>query len=110
VPASFAPLNPALGIPDFVPYSNDMTHRNAFRGPGAWNLDVAVTKQFPPTDRVKMEVRAEGFDLLNHQNYYVNPTTLVYAGPTVIPLEVTELKGGLGSFACILTLGVPHIL
>lgn len=99
VPASFAPLNPALGISDFGPYPSNMTHRNAFRGPGAWNLDVAVSKQFPLTERVKMEFRAEGFDLLNHHNYYVNPTTLAYAGPTAIPLEVTELKGGLGSLA-----------
>lgn len=99
VPASFAPLNPVLGISDFGPYPSDMTHRNAFRGPGAWNLDMALTKKFALTDRIGMEFRAEGFDVLNHHNYYVNTATLAYAGPTTTPLEVTELKGGLGSLA-----------
>ena len=99
VPASFAPLNPSLGISDFGPYPANMTHRNAFRGPGAWNLDMALSKKFALTERVSLEFRAEGFDVLNHHNYYVNTSTLAYAGPTTTPLEVTELKGGLGSLA-----------
>lgn len=99
MPASFAPLDPNLGISDFGPYPANMTHRNAFRGPGAWNLDMALSKRFALTDRVGMEFRAEGFDVLNHHNYYVNTSTLAYNGPTTTPLEVTELKGGLGSLA-----------
>lgn len=99
VPASFAPLNPALGISDFGPYPSNMTRRNAFRGPGAWNLDMALSKKFTLTERIGMEFRAEGYDILNHHNYYVNTSTLAYAGQTATPLEVTELKGGLGSLA-----------
>jgi len=99
VPASFAPLDPALGISDYGPFPSNMTHRNAFRGPGAWNLDSALSKKFRVTERVGMELRAEGFDVLNHHNYYVNTTNLYYDGPTTIPLQVTELKGGLGSSA-----------
>jgi hypothetical protein len=99
LPASFAPLDPALGISDFGPFPSNMTHRNAFRGPGAWNLDSALSKKFRVTERVGMELRAEGFDVLNHHNYYVNTTNLYYDGPTTIPLQVTELKGGLGSSA-----------
>jgi outer membrane receptor protein involved in Fe transport len=98
VPASFAPLNPTLGISDFGPYPTGMTGRNAFRGPGAWNADLALDKKFNLTERLGMEFRAEGFDLLNHHNYYVNTTTLAYFGPGS-PLQVTELKGGLGSLA-----------
>jgi hypothetical protein len=99
VPASFAPLDPALGISDFGPFPSNMTHRNAFTGPGAWNLDSALTKTLKVRDRVEMEFRAEGFDALNHHNYYVNTTNLYYDGPTTTPLQVTELKGGLGSAA-----------
>jgi hypothetical protein len=98
-PASFAPLNSALGISDFGPFPAGMTHRNAFRGPGAWNIDVAMDKTFPITEGVKAEFRAEGFNVLNHHNYYVNTTNLYYAGPTTTPLTVTEEKGGLGSLA-----------
>jgi len=78
-----------------------MTHRNAFRGPGAWNTDLAVAKSFAVTERVKLEFRAEGFDIFNHHNYYVLPTNLYYVSdaPGTPPLDVTALKGGLGSTA-----------
>jgi len=99
VPASFAPLDPALGISDFGPFPSNMTHRNAFTGPGAWNLDLALSKKFKVTERIGMEFRAEGFDILNHHNYYVNTTNLYYDGATATPLQITELKGGLGSLA-----------
>jgi hypothetical protein len=99
LPASFAPLNPTLGMSDFGPFPSTMMHRNSLRGPGAWNADADVEKSFPITERVAMQFRAEGFDLLNHHNYYVNTTTLDYGGPTTTPLFVNEEKGGLGSLA-----------
>ena len=98
-PASYAPLDPALGISDFGPYPANMTGRNQFRGPGAWNLDMAVSKNFKLTERFALQFRAEGFDAFNHHNYYVNTTTLAYNGPQAQPIEVTELKGGLGTLA-----------
>jgi hypothetical protein len=98
VPASFAPLDSALGISDFGPFPNGMTGRNAFRGPGAWNTDIGLAKRFPITERVGLEFHAEGFDVFNHHNLYVT-TDLDYPGPTTPPLTVTELKGGLGSLA-----------
>jgi outer membrane receptor protein involved in Fe transport len=100
---SFAPLNSALGISDFGPYPGNMTGRNAFRGPGAWNLDLAIGKSFTLTERMKLEFRAEGFDLLNHHNYYVNALNLdannfgVNSVGVPIPVVVTALKGGLGT-------------
>ena len=99
VPASFAPLNSELGISDFGPFPSNMTRRNSFRGPGSWNTDFAVSKKFPVTERVNMEFRAEGFDIFNHHNYYVNTSDLLYAAPTTKPISVTLLKGGLGSLA-----------
>lgn len=99
LPASFAPLDPQLGISDFGPFPANMTRRNAFSGPGAWNSDVSVSKRFPLTERVGLELHAEGFDVFNHHNYYINSTLLQYNGATTTPLQVTELKGGLGSLA-----------
>jgi hypothetical protein len=99
VPASFAPLNPVLGISDFGPYPSNMIRRNSFRGPGAWNFDMAVDKTFPLKERMNLEFRAEGFDVFNHHNFYVNTTNLAYFSPTTTPLVVNELKGGLGSLA-----------
>ena len=99
VPASFAPLNSTLGISDFGPFPSNMTGRNSFRGPGAWNLDAAVQKNFKITERYGLEFRAEGFNIFNHHNMYVNTTNLYYAGPTATPIEVVGLKGGLNTIS-----------
>ena len=65
--------NPAYGgISDFGPYPANMTHRNSFSGPGAWNVDLAVSKSFSIREGLNLEARAEGFNILNHANLYVN--------------------------------------
>jgi hypothetical protein len=79
-----------------------MTQRNAFVGPGAWNTDVAVSKNFKVTERAGLDFRAEGFDILNHHNLYVNQSALsVTNTPGTIgpPLPVIALKGGLNTIA-----------
>jgi hypothetical protein len=77
-----------------------MTARNAFRGPGAWNLDTALSKNFKLTERFGLTFRAEGFNIFNHHNMYVFSPDLEYGGgPTTTPITVTGLKGGLNSFA-----------
>jgi Carboxypeptidase regulatory-like domain/TonB dependent receptor len=99
LPASFGPLNPALGISDYGPFPAGMIHRNAFRGPGAWNLDAALQKDFRVTERFGLTFRAEGFNIFNHHNMYVQSTSLFYASQTTTPFVVTGLKGGLNNFA-----------
>jgi hypothetical protein len=100
VPAFDHSLNPTLGISDLGPFPSTMTHRNSFRGPGAWNSDAALQKDFPITERVGLQFRVEGFDFLNHHNYYVNTTGLYYTGGAEsTPLTVPEEKGGLGTLA-----------
>jgi hypothetical protein len=99
LPKNFVPLNSTLGISDFGPFPSDMMRRNSIRGPGAWNFDASLHKTFPVTERVGMEFSADGIDLLNHHNYYVNTSTLDYGGITTTPLYVQELKGGLGTLA-----------
>ncbi len=89
-----APYNSTIGISDFGPFPSDMMRRNSLRGPGAWNVDTAVKKTFPITERIGLEFGAEGITVLNHHNYYVNTTTL--AGPGGF---VNEERGGLGSTA-----------
>jgi hypothetical protein len=100
IPAFDHSLNSTLGMSDLGPFPSSMTARNAFRGPGAWNADMAMQKSFPITERVGMEFHAEGFNIFNHHNYYVNTTGLVYTdGTASAPLQVPELKGGLGTLA-----------
>ena len=97
-PGNLNPFDPVLGISDFGPYPVDMTRRNAFRGPGWWNFDLAASKSFSLTERVKLELRAEGFDLFNHHNLYVNALNLDVANfPGAVTVDA--LKGGLNTNA-----------
>jgi hypothetical protein len=94
--ANETPFDPTLGISDFGPYPGNMTGRNMFRGPGAWNFDAAITKSFALTERLKLEFRAEGFDVFNHHNFYTLQTNLDAANFPGAPITVSALKGGLG--------------
>ena len=46
--------------------------RNHFYGPGYGTWDASLFKNFTLTERVKMQFRAEGFNILNHPQY-TNP-------------------------------------
>jgi len=92
--------NAALGgIADFGPFPTDMTARNGFRGPGGWNLDLALSKSFPLTERLKLEFRAEGFNIFNHHDMFVNGFFADAANFAGGPVIITGKKGGLGALA-----------
>ncbi len=88
-----------LGVSDFGPYPALMTHRNAFRAPGAWDFDMAVGKNFKLTERLGLEFRAEGFNLFNHHDMFVNGFFNDAANFTGTSVMVSGKKGGLGSLA-----------
>ena len=46
-----------------------------------------------------MEFRAEGFNVFNHHNFYVNAEDNYYTAPTTVGLKIMEEKGGLGNEA-----------
>ena len=56
----------AFGLP--APGSTGMG-RNVFQGPMFWDMDGAVSKSFQPLERLKLTVRMEAFNALNHPNY-----------------------------------------
>jgi hypothetical protein len=43
--------------------------RNFARGFGAWQLDMAVRRDFPITERLRLQFRVEAFNLFNTPNY-----------------------------------------
>ncbi len=106
-PANGYPANPALYnsltqtgflISDWGPFPATMVARNSFRGPGAWTFDAAVSKTFPIHEQINVEFRAEGFDLLNHHNLFIqeglNDVANVGDG---VPVPITASKGGIGN-------------
>jgi hypothetical protein len=48
--------------------------RNTIRTPGELDLDLAVGRKFPIRERLKLEFRAEAFNMLNHTNFQ-SPST-----------------------------------
>jgi Carboxypeptidase regulatory-like domain len=42
--------------------------RGALRAPGTWNLDFSAAKDFRITERLKMQLRGDAFNALNHTN------------------------------------------
>ncbi len=49
--------------------------RGMFRGPGQWNVDTSIFKDFPIAERLKVQFRAEAFNLLNHANFALGSDT-----------------------------------
>jgi hypothetical protein len=64
-------VNPIVGISDFGPFPANMNARNAFRGPGFWNVDVSIAKTFPINERMKLQFRGELYNAFNHANLFL---------------------------------------
>lgn len=63
--------NPLTGTSDFGPFPSTMTGRNVFRTPGNWKLNLGVYKNFSITERFKLQLRGEAYNLFNHSNLYL---------------------------------------
>ena len=63
-------VNPITETSDFGPYPADMTERNAVRGPGAWNVDLSLSKRFRFGSRYAVQLRFEAYNLFNHANMF----------------------------------------
>ena len=61
----------------------DGAGRNIFVGPSYVNLDLGITKDFHLSERVKMQLRAEGFNALNHPNFD-NPQNASVGSPSIL--------------------------
>ena len=73
-------------------------HRNAYSGPGYWNLNFVAAKTFKLTERFNMQFRAEFYNAFNHSNYYINAGNLDVeqgTGVTAIQAVKGEPGGGL---------------
>jgi hypothetical protein len=97
-PALVIPGGPKQGISDWGPFPATMVARNSFRGPGAWTFDAAVSKIFPIHEQINVEFRAEGFDLLNHHNLFIQEgLNDVFNVGDGVPVPITASKGGIGN-------------
>ena len=58
-PMAFKNVNSGLGT----------APRNFARGFGAWQMDLAVRREFPIREKLKLQFRAEAFNIFNHPNF-----------------------------------------
>jgi hypothetical protein len=47
---------------------DDALPRNTYRRPGSYFQDIAVSRVIPLRERVRLQLRAEFYNLLNHAN------------------------------------------
>ena len=72
------PLNPTTSLPT----GQGDLGRNALRAFGATQWDFALHREFPIHESVKLQFRAEIFNLLNHPNFGPPSGDLFYPGAT----------------------------
>lgn len=77
-------VNPITGNSEFGPWPNNMTGRNSFYGPGSYNLDLGIYKLFALTERFKLQLRGEMYNVQNHSNLYVNTGDVDLASTSII--------------------------
>ena len=64
--------------------------RNTGRGPNFWTFDVRVMRQFSLTEKARLQLTAEGFNLMNHTNF---ATVNNVVGPNFAPpFDVKGMK------------------
>jgi hypothetical protein len=81
--------------------------RNKVRGLGAWQLDIALRRQFKLTEKVNVQLRAEAFNLFNHPNFGRIQTFL---GATTFGRATNMLGTQLGGLSPLYQIGGPRSL
>lgn len=79
--------------------------RNFARGFGAWQMDLAARRDFPINERLKLQFRAEAFNLFNHPNFgSISP----YFGTTTFGQATSTLANSLGVLNPLYQMGGPR--
>jgi hypothetical protein len=81
--------------------------RNFTRGFGAWQMDVAVRREFPLHERLKLQFRAEAFNIFNHPNFGAVNASYGY---TTFGLATQTLAQSLGGLSPLYQIGGPRSL
>ena len=94
-PNAFTAVNSGLGD----------TPRNFARVFGDWQMDLAARREFPIHERLKLQFRAEAFNIFNHPNFgTVNP----YFGSPSFGQATATLASSLGILSPLYQQGGPR--
>src|SRR5712691_10218911 len=84
--------------------------RNLFQGPNFWNLDSGLLKNIGMTERFKLQIRAEFFNVLNHTNWE-NPRNASTGSPNIQSTVFGQTccsSASLPSSATVIAIGEPN--
>jgi hypothetical protein len=99
----------ALGAFAF-PFGGETGTRNVARGPGFWNLDMSVLKDFkmPWSENQVLQFRTDAFNIFNHPNF--EPPNATLQAPGNFGTINSTIPGPDGnSYARQLQLGLKYI-
>ena len=81
--------------------------RNFARGFGTSQIDMAMRRTFPIIDQIKLQFRAEAFNVINHPNFgYIDP----YFGDVQFGQATEMLNQSLGNLSPLYQQGGPRSL
>jgi hypothetical protein len=114
-PGCFGPFCPPPTDANGNPLRQGTLGRNALRAFGAWQWDFALHRDFPIRESLKLQFRAEMFNLLNHPNFgppvsdMSNATQFGLATQT-LGQSLTGSNVGSGAFNPLYQIGGPRSL
>ena len=88
---------PATGLGD--------APRNFVRAFGAWQMDMAIRRDFPIHEQVRLQFRAEAFNIFNHPNF---GTINANFGETTFGQATATLANSLGVLSPLYQMGGPR--
>jgi hypothetical protein len=79
--------------------------RNFARGFGAWQIDLAIRREFAIREKLKLQFRAEAFNILNHPNFGTVNTNF---GQSTFGQATGTLANSLGVLNSLYQMGGPR--
>ncbi len=80
--------------------------RNVLRGFPLYQVDLALRRQFDLTERVRLQLRGEAFNLLNRPNFADPDGNLTFGSPFGVSTQM--LNRGLGGLNALYQIGGPR--
>ena len=87
--------NSVVGGNPFTCSGLRLPDRNAFYGPGYWNIDWNFYKNFKLTERFTMQFRSEFYNIFNHHNQYISTLNLDVSAISGASPYIQSEKGGI---------------
>lgn len=93
---------PCYSLSDFVPSLSETTwgdvSRNSFYGPGYFDVDASVFKNFPIRERMKLQLGTQVFNLMNHPHFTSPNGNIAGGGFGMITGTVIQPTSPYGAF------------